>query len=287
MAIAVGIGVQKAATTWLFDALARHPEIRASRIKELDFFSARFDRGHKWYRAQFLPGNGLPFEISPSYLVDPRAPARLAAFDPNAKVILIIRDPIARAFSHHIHEITKGHIPRQSFETALAANPMYVEQGFYARYLQNWLAHFRAGAICVLDHEAITAEPKANYVAVCDFLGIDLRFTPLTLGERRNSSELARWPRARILTRKFGQLMRDNRAEWLLQQIKSTAVSRRFQRANAIDLRMQIPAPTAQTMRTLAALFHDDQAELAHIFAKYPQMRPLTIKSAAEYGIAG
>ena len=100
-------------TSWLHALAAAHPGVTASEPKELDFFSYHFDRGYRWYERHFAGPPGTPtvgFECSPSYFLDPRAPERAAAYHPGLKIVVLLRDPVARAYSNHLHEIAKGHI---------------------------------------------------------------------------------------------------------------------------------------------------------------------------------
>ncbi|MEO0913269.1 MAG: sulfotransferase, partial [Pseudomonadota bacterium] len=115
----IGIGAQKCASSWAHTALGAHPDITGSDPKEIDYFSYYFDRGHAWYEAHFPEGTAHRFEISPSYFHDPRAPERLAAYAPEAKILVLLRDPVERAFSNHLHEVAKGHIPAIPFAEGL------------------------------------------------------------------------------------------------------------------------------------------------------------------------
>ncbi|MEO1276930.1 MAG: sulfotransferase, partial [Pseudomonadota bacterium] len=136
---AIGLGGQKCASSWVWEVLARHPDIAATPEKELDFFSYRHDRGTAWYAAQWS-GPGLRLESSPSYLHDPRAPGRLARFAPDARLFVTLRDPVERAYSHHLHEIAKGHIAPMPFAEAIRANSDYLALGIYATALKRWQA---------------------------------------------------------------------------------------------------------------------------------------------------
>ena len=87
----VCIGAQKCATTWLHNVLATHPEVAMPHeIKELDFFSAKFDRGYQWYMRHFAPATTarLRGEVSPSYLCSRDAPAWAKAYNPAMKIVL-------------------------------------------------------------------------------------------------------------------------------------------------------------------------------------------------------
>src|SRR5947209_1159841 len=128
------IGAQKAGTTSLYRYLAAHPDIVASTRKEVHFFDINFWRGEWWYRSLFPlrrrlqrrpPLRNRPAitgEASPYYLFHPFAPERAAQLLPDAKLIVLLRDPVERAWSHYRHEVANGR-ETMTFPDALAAEP--------------------------------------------------------------------------------------------------------------------------------------------------------------------
>ena len=258
---AIGIGAQKAASSWVHDLLSMHPGICVPGEKELDFFSHRHDRGHGWYRAQF-DGPGLRFENSPSYLTDPRAPARARAFNPDMRLVVSLRDPVDRAISHHLHEIAKGHIPPCDFARGLADNPDYLEQGFYARHLARWRAVFPPERMLVLFAEEIREAPQAAARDLHRFLGLD---PGPVLTERRNVSDTARSPLLRQALRAGGSGMRAVAGEGPLLALKQLAPVRAVLNWNSADLRARIDLPGAAERLALAARFAHDMNALAQM----------------------
>ena len=106
----VGIGAQKCATSWIYNALKEHPDVYVSDPKELDFFSCHYNLGFFWYDQHFRDaGNaGVAGEISPSYLCDLSAPERAFEYNSRLKVIVVLREPVERAYSNHLHEVRSG-----------------------------------------------------------------------------------------------------------------------------------------------------------------------------------
>ena len=108
------VGTMKGGTTVLHEFMAQHPEIHAGTKKEIHYFSLFEANGPDWYHAHF---NGLPpgqhyLDASPTYFDmthGPRLPARIDAYNPDARVIMLAREPIARAVSHfnHLRKINK------------------------------------------------------------------------------------------------------------------------------------------------------------------------------------
>src|SRR5438105_3273690 len=105
------IGTQRAGTTSLYKYLVKHPAIAHALTKELRFFDLHYDRGFGWYRSRFPSvrhrerlrrAKGLSMivgESSPDYLFHPYAPARIARDLPNAKLVVLLRNPVDRADS--------------------------------------------------------------------------------------------------------------------------------------------------------------------------------------------
>src|SRR5919108_746727 len=200
------IGAQKAGTTALYAYLRWHPGITGPAWKEVSFFDRHWWRGEGWYRGQFplRAGGRLVGEASPSYLFHPLAPERVWALLPNVKLVALLRDPVARAYSHYQHEVALGREPL-SFEDALAAeeerlrgeiermladpayfshawwNYTYVARGRYAEQIERWYAAFPRERLLVLFTEELAGEPGATYRRVLEFLGIgahELRLYP-------------------------------------------------------------------------------------------------------------
>jgi hypothetical protein len=102
----LGIGAQKAGTTALYKYLSQHPSLKPSVVKEVDYFNceSRYSLGVDFYNSNFPPKLFLrsgqnTFEVTPAYLHNSKAPKRIYDYNPNIKLIALLRDPIMRAFS--------------------------------------------------------------------------------------------------------------------------------------------------------------------------------------------
>jgi hypothetical protein len=195
------IGAQKAGTTALYAYLRWHPAITGPSWKEVSFFDRHHARGPAWYRGNFpltlLAGRSRPplvGEASPSYVFHPFAPARVAALLPDARLIVLLRDPVDRAYSHYQHEVALGR-ETLPFEEALAqeeertrgevermlADPgyfshawwdfTYLARGRYAEQLERWLAVFPRAQLLVLPAQELAHRPAETYARVLAFLG--------------------------------------------------------------------------------------------------------------------
>ena len=118
----LGIGVQKGGTTTLQRLLEQHPQVYLPPCKELHYFSLHYGQGEAWYQQQFeaaAPDQRCG-EITPYYLFHPQVPARIHALLPEAKLIVLLRDPVERALSQVAHSMRLGLEPLE-LEEALAA----------------------------------------------------------------------------------------------------------------------------------------------------------------------
>ena len=98
------IGAQKSGTSAVYEYLSKHPQLVPSSVKEINYFSCncRYSQGTQFYHSHFprvLSSKILPFEASPSYLHNDVAYKRIYSYNPNIKLIAILRNPIERAYS--------------------------------------------------------------------------------------------------------------------------------------------------------------------------------------------
>jgi Sulfotransferase domain len=191
------IGAMKSGTSSLHHYLTQHPQVIAPLRKEVHYFDLNFARGEAWYRANFgrqgQPGVNL--DSSPYYLFHPLAPARAGALLPQARLVVLLRDPVRRAYSHYWHERDKGREPL-SFEDAIAAEPerigraaeqlasgaierspehqyfSYLARGRYAEQIARWLLHFPREQLLVLRFEELAREPLPVLNRTLRYLGL-------------------------------------------------------------------------------------------------------------------
>lgn len=198
------IGAQRCGTTSLYEYLVADPGVRRALTKEVRFVDVNHGRGEAWYRAHFptrrsLRGNGgtasLTGEASPDYLWYPEAPRRLRAVAPEANLIVVLRDPVERAYSHYWHQRRRGFEPLsfaeaievesarcgEPEETAAGrAGPMdharhhfaYVGRGLYAPQLERWLAEYPRSQMLILESDDLFGRPGAVVARAHEFLGL-------------------------------------------------------------------------------------------------------------------
>jgi hypothetical protein len=268
----VGIGAQKCASTWLYRLLAAHPQVTVPAVKEVDFFSYRYDRGHQWYEEQFGgsgAGEVARGEISPSYFHEVAVPARVARYVPEARILLSLREPVERALSNHRHEVRAGHLAGDvSFEAGLANNPMYVEQGLYATHLRHWLRHFPRERVLVLLAEDIARDPLGASQQVFRFLGVDDEFQPDEAHGRYNASFV---PRSRLLGNAKDAVYGATRLpglRWAWDAAANLGLRSVYRGINHAPATAAIPPPRPETLEALRARFEPEVRGLEDLLGR-------------------
>lgn len=198
------IGAPRCGTSSLARYLRVHPEVFLAVPKELRFFDREFDRGLGWYQERFaaVDGERAVGEASPSYLYRAEAVERMAATVPNARLIAILRDPVARAYSHYWMERMRGR-ERRSFAEAVdaelhagagvsrsaeATGLAYLDRGRYLSQLERVGQHYPRSSLLVLVFDDVVADPAESYRKVCRFLAVSDTFVPPLLGTAVNPS---------------------------------------------------------------------------------------------------
>jgi hypothetical protein len=204
----VVLGTQRGGTSSLHRYLSQHPAIMQALPKEVHYFDRNYDRGAGWYRSHFPTSIAVAVverrtgvrpavgETTPGYLFHPRAPQRVVQLLPNAKFIILLRNPVDRAYSSYWHRVAQGHEELPTFEDALQAEGhrldgelermvesadynsenrrlfSYVTRGLYAEQLERWLAYFPRDRFLIERSESLFEDPAAVIRRICVFLGL-------------------------------------------------------------------------------------------------------------------
>ena len=285
----LGIGAQKCATTWVHRVLLDHPQAAVSDLKELNFFSAAYDHGAQWYESHFEDKSGLAVgEISPSYFYDSAAPARAKAYNPDFKVILTVRDPLARAYSNHLHEIRIGHFRGTdlSFEAGIANNPMYLEQSLYAKHFRKWLTHFDRDRILVLIQEEIENDPVAQARKLYEFLGLNASHQSIFLFRRVNQSYEEKLKGMNKVLRTFGQVGRRIGAGTIINRLRRHPAINAVREANQRHLNEVVPPMSVQVRTDLQNILGTDARAFATLINRtdlpWPTLLDGSMQAAAK-----
>jgi hypothetical protein len=194
-------GAQKSGTTALYAWLGEHPEVFMSRPKEVHYFDQHYEEGAQWYQQHFKDAGSsqMAGEATPSYFYFEEAARRMARDVPAAKLIVLLRDPVNRAYSHYHHSLSRNEecLP---FHEALMAEPerlsqgdlvararySYVDRGRYASQVRRLLSLYPRQSIHFDLFENLRDSPSQTYQRAVDFLGLDPAFVPPSLGMKAN-----------------------------------------------------------------------------------------------------
>jgi hypothetical protein len=199
------IGAQRCGTTSLQRYLIQHPCVAPAFRKEVHFFDRNLRKGTTWYRGHFpsvlfrsyvttvLRRRFMTGEATPAYIFYPHAPQRILETVPRAKLIVLLRNPVDRAYSHYQHEVTNGH-EEVPFEEAIRREPerlrgerekmladenydsyryrhySYLARGLYADQLAVWLSLFPKEQLCIVRSEDFFVDPAGVFRQVLGFL---------------------------------------------------------------------------------------------------------------------
>ena len=198
----IGIGAIKSGTTWLHACIEEHPQIFAPGTKELEYFNKRYSLGDEWYMAHFAnPENLLAGESTPAYLHTPGCAEKIFSAAPNAKLIVCLRNPIDRAYSHFMMAQRESSLAItekiKKFDNEIrSVDSDYIEFGYYAKQLMKFIQLYSRSKIHVVLYDDIESEPSEVVENVYEFLGVDQSFKPQSLNRRINPA--ARYRNARL-----------------------------------------------------------------------------------------
>jgi hypothetical protein len=195
-------GAPKAGTTALHAALAQHPELYLSPVKEPKFFltdgppptqggpgDAKTYREHVWRRQDYeelfaaAPQGTLRGESTPFYLYSHDAQRRIRELAPQARLIVVLRDPIERAHSNWTHLWSAGLDPIDDFVRACAAEDQrvaagwaefwhYKRLGLYGQQVEHLYSVFPREQVLVFRYRDLVEDPPATLDTICGFLGV-------------------------------------------------------------------------------------------------------------------
>ena len=287
-------GVPKAGTTALHAALATHPGLYLSEIKEPKFFltdgpppakgggpgDALTYREHIWRREDYealfdaAPPGALRGESTPLYLYDRAALRRIRQLIPAAKLIVILRDPVERAHSNWTHLWSAGLEPVGDFVRACAEEDRriaagwasfwhYTRLGRYGEQLEYAYSLFPSDQILVLRYRRLVDQPATTLDQICGFLGVE----PELVSEIPRQNVTAH-PEPTLAHRAVSLGMRaGNLAGRLLPGHAATAVTRRLERFLQRNSRQRQPLGWAER-QALIPRFEDDIALLERMLGE-------------------
>lgn len=196
------VGAARSGTTSLYKYLSMHPDVFLPKVKECNFFSdvdsldqevyKRPKKGKQYhmkiisspevYSSLFLEAkrSHIKGEVSPSYLWDKKTAQRIHKYNPNAKIIISLRNPIHRAYSHYLMHLSTGYEKQATFEEAISAKKikiwgggnLYLEMGLYYDQVKPYFDLFKKDQIKIIVYEEWIKDIEKNMNDIGSLLGL-------------------------------------------------------------------------------------------------------------------
>jgi len=244
----LGIGANRAGSTWLFHNLSRHDDIFLPRQKELHFFDRDYDKGLAYYENKFAgwTGESAVGEITPQYLYREAAAMRIKEDPPGIKLFVSLRNPVDRAYSQYWRSVARGVIPKsESFEVAIAERDYILDYGNYFKHLTPYYTHFDRDRLLVLLMDSIKKEPLETLRQLCIYLQVKPEFGDNYTAERVNSASSTK------------NLAR-SKSLWYLQRLINRLKLKRLKIRVEKMNRQPLPPMNEETHRFLQDYYRDE-----------------------------
>ncbi len=231
------VGAQKSATTSVYDWMAQHPDICGpDSVKDTPFFidDDLYIKGIEWLEGLYRPyysGERIMLNGCVNYMYFESAIKRIAEYNPDAKIVIILRNPIDRAYSAYLY-FRKQNLENRSFLQALKdekemiksenlkelSNKTYASHGLYHKQISSIYNYFDKEKIFVGLYEEVANEPEKVMMELYSFLGVSLDFRPSF--EVLNKTGSLRFPLIRNI------IFNDSKARrWLLKNVVDRTIS--------------------------------------------------------------
>ena len=185
----VCVGAQKAGTTTLHDMLRQNSDVVLPSVKETKFFHdderEQYEKGIDWYEKEYFPhyrNKGIVGEVDPEYLFFKEVPERLHRHNPLMMIIIILRNPAERAYSHYLMSFARG-IENLSFSEALslelsrvensehdANHYSYFTRGLYYEQVKRYVDIFGRKQLLILEFKEFLND-EDSIKRILDFIG--------------------------------------------------------------------------------------------------------------------
>ena len=258
----LGIGVQRAGTTWLHTVLDSHPEVyMPTRRKEIRFFERYYHHGLDWYGEFFCPPEQAAQykaigEISTQYYDCDECPERIFATLPKSKLIIMLRHPVNRAYSHYGFVVQRRNF-KGSFQEFLATRPAALEKGYYSRYLKNYLRYFDRSQILALLFEEVFIDTDKTKKTIADFLDIAVDKFPLSNSNGKvNASTVPNHQSLYGFVVKTGRRLRKRNLEPVVDFVMRLGIQRFLSKGDVLQ------PLDKEFKQELSKLYQDEFAEL-------------------------
>lgn len=226
----LGLGAQRAGSSWLDKQLRSHPDIYLpEKCKEVHFFDRYYNRGVDWYRNFFIHAhNSYKYtgEITPMYLYDASVPKKIYDLIPDCKFLVILRNPVNRAYSQYCRFIQRNG-NKYTFHEYLTEKEDAVQRGFYYIQIMRYLDFFPIDNFLFLIFEETMKNPGEALEKIAAFLAIDVNGFDVHLSTRKvNASYKVRFPGIQKMISQMIKFFEHNNLYWIMKFARSLGLKR-------------------------------------------------------------
>jgi hypothetical protein len=233
-------------------------------------------RGEAWYLSLFRDAADAAVvgESTTDYTKYPKypgVPERIARFNPDARFIYIMRDPVERTISHYWHAVRhRLRLERRDLLTAVREEPHYRDVSHYAMQLERYIRIFGRERILAVTFEEMNARPDTFITAIFRWLGVESSFIPGNLDDRSNvTPKSIRRIKGRGLLHEFRHTGLWNAVgPWVPSSL------RRVGKRLAVDRVDRTDQPTAEAIAYLRPIQADQTKNLAELLGReFPEWK--------------
>ena len=198
----IGVGPPRTGTTWLDRILRNHVGLPAG-IKETQFFVWRYHLGLPWYGRHFAgyAGDYPAGEFGPTYFPVAEARARIRQHMPACRIVITLREPVERFYSHYKMWRKIG-VVKAPFEEVAENHEELIAHTRYARNVEAWREDFGSERTLVLIHEDTRADRQGYVDRLCEFIGAPRLNLSSVKVEREPAAHVERAPKSRRTARR-------------------------------------------------------------------------------------
>jgi hypothetical protein len=263
------IGAQRCGTTLLDTILRVHEDIYVPpHRKEVHYFDMHFARGVDWYQSFFPAEEDVHKylavgEVTPDYIFGPEVPERIAALLPTCRLIVMLRNPVQRAFSGYLHHV-RSFNERRTFAQFIEEQHDARQRGFYAQQIKRYLDFFPEDRMLIMLSEEVFQKPESELERLANFLHLSHSWkNPTKLVQSRvNRGDVPHFQSAFYYARRFGEVLSGLGLDRVVDQAKRMGVPSLFGR------RRETPAMPAATRQWLQELYDPHIRELEGLLGR-------------------
>lgn len=262
-------GAARSGSTWIHGCFVEHPAVLVPDLKEVHYFSNRFDEGVEWYEQRFENPEVYEAvgEVSPTYLASPEAPQRIYEYNPDMRLVFVLRDPIARGYSEYCAHYSVGRV-KGDIDREYTFDSSYAQKGQYGEQLERYLNQFPREQVHVALLDDLKQDSGAFIRAIFAHIGVDPDFVPSIvdkpINKRATSKRFPLLHRATLRTIGFAQRRSQTINRWMLN-LRESRISDVYHKVTGGG---KFPELSPEARRAMAEQFLEDNHKIQQLIGR-------------------